>query len=100
MLQLSVPIPNITGRQDIEIDMTVNGKTQKMHFIIEVYPWDSCEDKTENRINCIRQLVQDYGKDWTIYDIGIPTEKYVPLTFVKTQDWQKQRDALVSAVMG
>ncbi|MCB0666591.1 MAG: hypothetical protein KDC80_12235 [Saprospiraceae bacterium] len=100
MLQLSVPIPNITGRQDIEIDMTVNGKTQKMHFIIEVYPWDSCENETENRINCIRQLVQDYGKDWTIYDIGIPTEKYVPLTFVKTQDWQKQRDALVSAVMG
>ena len=100
MLQLSVPIPNITGRQDIEIDMTVNGKTQKMHFIIEVYPWDSCENATENRINCIRQLVQDYGKDWTIYDIGIPTEKYVPLTFVKTQDWQKQRDALVSAVMG
>lgn len=100
MLQLSVPIPNITGRQDIEIDMKVNGQSQKMHFIIEVYPWDSCEDQAEKRINCIRQLVQDYGSEWTIYDIGIPTEKYVPLTFVKTQDWQKQRDALVAAVMG
>lgn len=100
MLQLSVPIPNITGRQDIEIDMTVNGKKQKMHFIIEVYPWESCKSNPENRIDCIRQLVSDYGQEWTIYDIGIPTDKYVPLTFVKTQDWKEQRDALVAAVMG
>ena len=100
MLQLSVPIPNITGRQDIEIDMTVNGKKQRMHFMIEVYPWDTCQDQEDNRINCIRQLVNDYGKEWTIYDIGIPTDNYVPLTFVKTADWQKQREALVAAVMG
>jgi len=100
MLQLSVPIPNITGRQDIEIDMTINGQKQKMHFMIEVYPWEICEEQSENRINCIRQLVTDYGNEWTIYDIGMPTDKYVPLTFVKTEDWQKQRDALVAAVRG
>ena len=98
MLQLSVPIPHFTGRQDIEIDMTVNGKKQKMHFIVEVYPWKSCDDP-ENRIHCIRKLVSEYESEWTVYDIGIPTDNYVPLTFVKTEDWQQQRDALVAAVM-
>jgi hypothetical protein len=100
MLQLSVPIPNITGRQEIEIDMTINGQKQKMHFMIEVYPWKMCPSDQENRIQCIRDLVRDYGQEWTIYDIGIPTEKYVPLTFVKTEDWNRQRKALVAAVMG
>jgi len=100
MLQLSVPIPNITGRQEIEIDMTINGEKQKMHFMVEVYPWSACPATDANRINCIRDLVKDYGNEWTIYDIGMPTDTYVPLTFVKTQDWQRQREALVAAVMG
>jgi hypothetical protein len=100
MLQLSVPIPNVAGRQEIEIDMTINGEKQKMHFMIEVYPWETCPGNRENRIECIRDLVKDYGNEWTVYDIGIPTEKYVPLTFVKTDDWKRQREALVAAVMG
>ncbi len=98
MLQLSVPIPNIQGKQDIEIDMTVNGQKQKMHFIVEVFPWDACEVDTENRVDCIRELVDQYGKDWTIYDIGIPTDNYVPLTFVNTADWSKQRSLLRQAL--
>ena len=40
------------------------------------------------------------GQGWTLYDIGIPAEKYVPLTFVKTEGWNRQRKALVAAVMG
>ena len=98
MLQLSVPIPNIEGKQEIEIDMTVNGKKQKMHFMVEVFPWEACVTDSDNRVDCIRELVHDYGKEWSIYNIGVPTDNYVPLTFVKTEDWIKQRQALQNAV--
>lgn len=98
MLQLAIPIPNIKGKQEIEIEMTVNGKHQKMHFIVELFPWDACDVKTDNRIDCIRDLVHNYGKDWMIYHIGIPSEDYVPLTFVKTKDWNRQRKLIVDAV--
>ncbi len=98
MLQLSVPIPNIEGKQEIEIDMTINGQKQKMHFMVEVFPWEACVTESDNRVDCIRELVHDYGSEWTIYNIGIPTENYVPLTFVKTIDWIKQRQALQSAI--
>ena len=98
MLQLSIPIPNVKGKQDIEIEMTVNGQRQKMHFIIEVFQWDECEVDTENRVDCIRELVHNYGNDWMIYNIGVPNDSYVPLTFVKTEDWARQRFLMHEAI--
>ena len=98
MLQLAIPIPNIKGKQDIEIEMTVNGRRQKMHFVVEVYRWDECQVETENRVDCIRELVQNYGNEWMIYNIGMPTDEYVPLTFVKTDDWTRQRFLMMDAL--
>ena len=100
MIQLAIPIPPLSGRQDIDIEMTINGKKQKMHFRVELYEWDDCKSPEENRIECIRNLVADYGEEWTVYNIGIPNEKYVPMTFVKTEDWQRQRELMLDAVMG
>lgn len=100
MLQLAIPIPNLPGRQDIDIEMTVNGQKQKISFRVELYEWDDCKSPEENRIECIRNLVDDYGDEWTVYNIGIPNDKYVPLTFVKTADWERQRRVMLEAVVG
>ena len=91
MLQLAIPIPSLPGRQEIDIEMTVNGQKQKMHFRVELYKWEDCNASRENRIECIQELLHNYGEEWMIYHIDIPTEDYVPLTFVKTKDWQRQR---------
>ena len=99
MLQLAIPIPTLPGRQDIDIEMTINGQKQKMHFRVELYQWDECKSIEENRIDCIRELVHDYGEDWMIYHIGIPTENYVPLTFVKTADWVRQRQLMMESIL-
>ena len=100
MLQLAIPIPSIPGRQDIDIEMTINGQKQKMHFMVELYEWDDCKSFDENRIECIRDLVKDYGEEWMVYHIGMPTERYVPMTFVKTEDWKRQRQLMMEAVLG
>ena len=98
MLQLAIPIPHIKGKQDIEIEMKVNGEKQKMHFVVEVYPWDACDFDQAGRIQCIRDIVKDYGDEWMIYHIGMPTDDYVPLTFVKTEDWVRQRYLIKEAL--
>lgn len=99
MLQLAVPIPNIKGKQEIEIDMTINGEQQRIRFIVDIYPWSLCEHLTVNRIECIRELVNDYGDEWMIYNIGVPTDDYVPLTFVHKEDWMRQRQAVKKALV-
>lgn len=98
MLQLAIPIPNIPGKQDIEIEMTVNGQKQKMHFIVDVFLWDECTMDTDDRVDCIRDLIKKYGSEYMIYNIGMPTENYVPLTFVKSEDWIRQRALMMSAI--
>jgi hypothetical protein len=98
MLQLSIPIPNITGRQEIEIAMTVNGQTQKMHFCVDFFKWEDCNLPMEQRVACIRNIVKSMGDEWMVYDIGIPTETYVPLTFVKTNDWLMQRGRILDSL--
>jgi len=50
MLQLAIPIPSLPGRQEIDIEMTVNGQKQKMHFRVELYKWEDCVASRENRI--------------------------------------------------
>ncbi len=100
MLQLAIPIPSLPGTQDIDIEMTINRQKQKMHFKVELYQWDDCKSPEENRIECIRKLVNDYGEDWMVYHIGMPTDDYVPMTFVKTSDWERQRRLMMEAVIG
>jgi len=98
MLQLAIPIPSLPGRQEIDIEMTINGQKQKMHFRIELYKWEDCVASKENRIECIQELLHNYGDDWMIYHIDIPTDKYIPLTFVKTKDWERQRILMMEAL--
>jgi hypothetical protein len=100
MLQLAIPIPSLPGTQDIDIEMTINGQKQKMHFKVELYQWDDCKSPEENRIDCIRKLVKDYGEEWMVYHIGLPSENYIPMTFVKTSDWERQRKLMMEAVLG
>lgn len=98
MLHLSIPIPTLPGQQEIDIEMKINGQKQQMRFRVEFYRWDDCKTYEENRIECIRTLVRDYGDDWMIYHIGLPTDEYVPLTFVRTSDWERQRQLIADAL--
>ncbi len=94
MLNLAIPIPNIPGPQDIEIEMSMNGTRQKVHYRVEVFQWEDCQVMTDNRVDCIRDLVEEYNNEWMIYHIGMPTDNYVPLTFIKKEDWAAQHEWL------
>ncbi len=87
MLNLAIPIPNVPGQQDIEIEMSMNGRRQKLRYRVEVIRWEDYQVLPEERANCIRDLLRVYDKDWVIYHIGMPTDNYVPLTFINQQDW-------------
>ena len=97
MLNFAIPIPDLPGKQDIEIEMTMNGRKQKLHYRVEVFRWEDCKTNTDDRVDCIKDLLKDYNQeDWVVYHIGMPTEQYVPLTFIKKEDWAAQHQWLRS----
>jgi|GEM_PF-139727 len=94
MLNLAIPIPNVPGKQDFEIEMTMNGQRQKLHYRVEVFEWAECEIVSENRVDCIKDLVKGYSDEWEIYHIGAPSRNFIPLTFIKKGDWVRQSNWL------
>ncbi|RCR71423.1 MULTISPECIES: hypothetical protein [Larkinella] len=94
---IAIPIPMMPGKQDIEIEVTINGKRQELHYRVELFYWEDCNIPTIDRVDCIRQMLAHYDQDWTLYYIGSPTDQFVPITFVKREDLVKQRRMLVES---
>ena len=98
MPHIAIPIPPGRGKQEIEIEMTINGEKQQLQYRVELFYWSDCELPIVNRVECIRNILSEYDQDWMLYFIGEPNETFVPITFVKREDWKKKREMLVGAV--
>ncbi|MRS64212.1 hypothetical protein [Larkinella terrae] len=94
---IAIPIPTMPGKQDIEIEVTINGQKQALHYRVELFYWEDCNIPSIDRVDCIRQMLAGYDQDWTLYYIGSPTDQFVPITFVKREDLIKQRRLLVES---
>lgn len=98
MPHIAIPIPSIPGKQDIEIEVTINGAQQQLHYRVELFYWADCAVPTVDRAECLQHLLSDYDQDWMLYYIGSPTDDFVPITFVKREDWQQQRRLMLNEI--
>ena len=95
MPHIAIPIPPGCGKQEIEIEMTINGEKQQLQYRVELFDWSDCKTPVVNRVECIREILSGYDEDWMLYFIGEPTEDFVPITFVKKDRWAKKRQMLI-----
>ncbi|MFT5885507.1 MAG: hypothetical protein ACI9IP_001967 [Arcticibacterium sp.] len=91
MAHIAIPIPPGNGKQEVEIEVTINGQKQELHYRVELFYWEDCEVPTIDRTECISHMLKDYDQEWSLYFIGSPNEEFVPITFVKREDLKKQR---------
>jgi len=98
MSHIAIPIPPGSGKQEIEIEMTINGQKQQLHYRVELFYWEDCEIPVVNRVECIKNMLSDYDDDWMIYFIGDPNKEYVPITFIKKEDWKKKKQMMKEAI--
>ncbi|MGW8121094.1 hypothetical protein ACV07N_00430 [Roseivirga echinicomitans] len=80
---IAINIPQITGEQDIEVEVRINGEKKSYNYRVEVFHWADCENPSEDRVNCIREILAKYDPDWELYQVGMPTDVIVPITFRK-----------------
>ncbi len=91
MAHIAIPLPNGPGKQEIEIEMTINGVHQQVHYRVELFYWSDCDMPRISRVQCIRNILQEYDQDWMLYLIGEPTDDFIPIMFVKKDEWAEQR---------
>ncbi len=80
---IGIEIPQLNEEQDIEVEVKVNGIKKQYNYRVEIFYWEECPYPTEDRVECIKNLVGDYNADWELAHIGIPTDDYIPITFRK-----------------
>lgn len=91
MSYIAIPIPNGPGKKEIEIEMTINGEHQQVHYRVELFHWADCNIPTINRVECLRGILGEYDQDWMLYFIGEPNEEFIPIIFVKKDEYVRHR---------
>ncbi|MEM1215543.1 MAG: hypothetical protein AAGJ82_07660 [Bacteroidota bacterium] len=91
MSHIAIPIPVGRGKQDIQVQVSINGQRQDLHYKVELFYWDDCTVSPENRVACIREMLNRYDEDWALYYIGDPNEEFIPVTFVRKDSRSAQQ---------
>jgi hypothetical protein len=86
MAHIAIPIPSQLGTQDIEVEVSINGQRQALHYRVESFYWNEYGVPPANRAECLNHIISNYDHNWTLYYIGLPTDKSIQITFVRKKE--------------
>ena len=85
MREVVLQIPTLESEQNIDIEVKINGKRRTLHYRVEIVDWEDYGGTTPNRVDVIKRVIKDYDRDWQLIQIGIPTDKNIPIMFRKRE---------------
>ncbi len=91
MREVVLQIPTLEAEQNIDIDVKINGKKRTLHYRVEIIDWEDYEGKAENKAEVIKKVIKEHDKDWQLIEIGMPTERNIPIMFRKKLERPYQR---------
>lgn len=95
MREVVLQIPTLEAHQNIDIDVKINGKRRTLHYRVEIIDWEDYDGETADKVEVIKRVLKDYDRNWQLIQIGIPTEKNIPIMFRKKQvEGERGRDCL------
>ena len=86
MREVVLQIPSLEAEQNIDIDVKINGKKRTMHYRVEIIEWESYDEKSKDKVEVLKRVIKEHDKDWQLIQIGIPTDKNIPIMFRKKMD--------------
>ncbi|MEQ9422904.1 MAG: hypothetical protein RJQ09_00695 [Cyclobacteriaceae bacterium] len=83
MSVIGIEIPKLGEEQEIEVEVKINGIKKQFYYRVEIFYWEECPYPTEDRVECIKNLIKNYDNQWDLAHIGVPNDDYIPITFRK-----------------
>ncbi|MFC2159003.1 hypothetical protein ACFLT9_14325 [Acidobacteriota bacterium] len=83
MREVVIQIPTLDTEQNIEIDVKINGRKRVMKYRVEIYEWEEELKEGVDKVDVLRRIIKEHDKDWKLVQIGLPTEKNIPIMFRK-----------------
>jgi len=83
MREVVLQIPCLEAKQNIEIDVKINGKKRTLKYRVEIVELESGETDAEERVDTLKRVIREYDKNWELINIGAPIETNIPIMFRK-----------------
>jgi len=83
MREIVLSIPNVEAEQNIEIEVSINGKKRKLNYRVELVAWEGDSKNSDDRIRTLRHVIKEHEKDWDLVQIGVPEKDSIPIMFRK-----------------
>ncbi len=81
MREVVLQIPSLEAKQNIEIDVKINGKKRTLKYRVEIIEMESSETGAEERVDILRRVIREYDKNWELINIGAPSDTNIPIMF-------------------
>jgi len=82
MSEITIQIPALDEiNHHIEVEVKVNGKKILYNYRVEKFLWDCEPEDMADRVKNLKRMIDNYDKDWQLFQIGNPTEKLIPIMF-------------------
>ena len=85
MREVVIQIPTFESEQNIEIDVRINGRKRTIKYRVEIIDWEAEGVDSEDKVEVLKRVIREHDKGWQLMQIGLPSEKNIPVMWRKKQ---------------
>lgn len=86
MREVVILIPDVEPEQNVEIEVSINGKKRTIHYKVELLSWEQHEVPPKDKVTVLKHFIEEKEKDWELMEIGPPDNGNIPLMFRRRED--------------
>jgi hypothetical protein len=81
MREIVIVVPDFEPEQNVEIEVTINGRKKVIHYRVELVNFEAEGAPPADKVTVLKHRISSHEKDWELVEIGAPTGGTVPLMF-------------------
>lgn len=85
MREVVILIPDIEPEQNVEIEVSINGRKRTIHYKVDLLNWEKNEVPPKDKVTVLKHFIAEKEKNWELVEIGAPDNGNIPLMFRKRQ---------------
>ena len=83
MREIVIVVPDFEPEQNVEIEVTINGRKRVVHYRVELLNFEEEGAPPKDKVTVLKHRIASHEKDWELVEIGAPVNEKVPLMFRK-----------------
>ena len=85
MREVVVLIPDLEPEQNVEIEVSINGRKKTIRYKVELLSWEKHEVPPKDKVTVLKHYIKEKEKDWELVEIGAPDNGNISLMFRQKQ---------------